>query len=212
MCTIAHYSKTTAYTGEVSPTQEASDNSFVPAKGKEKGASVAIKANALAKGLHDRKEEVVKKGTSPFVSPSVRHHRMLVVQVANCLCRRQPADTVEAQKQPRQGYLWRGDSGHESRYEEADGGQRGQLRKRARHQQEGQSNTHSVSTPELRPNQRSVLCGWIRWTLLQTKSSHCARCGTLTSWITLAPRRRTTRCAFSSSMHLTRFCFRVRRV
>ena len=45
-------------------TQEASDNSFVPAKGKEKGVSVAIKANALAKGLHDRKEEVVKKGTS----------------------------------------------------------------------------------------------------------------------------------------------------
>jgi len=161
MCTIAHYSKTTtrttAYTGEGSSTQEASDNSFVPAKGKEKGVSVAIKANALAKGLHDRKEEVVKKGTSPFVSPSVRHHRMLVVQVTNFLCRRQPADTVEAQKQPRQGYLWRGDSRHESRYEEADGGQGGQLRKRARHQQEGQSNTHSVYTPELRPNQRSVL-------------------------------------------------------
>lgn len=140
---------TIAYAGEGSPTQEASDNSFVPAKGKEKGVSVAIKANALAKGLHDRKEEVVKKGTSPFVSPSVRHHRMLVVQVTNCLCRRQPADTVEAQKQPRQGYLWRGDSGHESRYKEADGGKGGQLRKRARHQQKGQSNTHSFYTPSL---------------------------------------------------------------
>jgi hypothetical protein len=41
--------------------QDVGDSPFA-SKGKEKG--VTIKANLLAKGLHDRKEEL-KKGTQP---------------------------------------------------------------------------------------------------------------------------------------------------